>query len=269
MKLTPEKEREYRENYANNFPKYGASIMGMGTDLVGDPYPDPIQINDVLFNILKTGETFEHRSYRDVIFQTSKGNMLLVLGADRVGTGHGHLIESRFIHSPAKIGIGVGYCGTPDPDIKIGDYLVVEQSDVRSNLDDELDGKFTNLVGGTSTPKVVDALYKEAENTGMPVHRGKTISVQDFDSSNNLEIIRKMRNLGYAGIDMESAFNLQITNWHQRHGYEKDYAMIMLVSDNQAEKCDTTSVGPSIRELGKEKIGNITRIAIDAALSLM
>ena len=269
MIFDKEEEKMYREKNIGKLPRYEAVILGMGTSLVSDPYPNISEADDAFANFLKDREGITFYSYRDSVLECGNKNILFVDGSDRIGTGNIHLLESRFIHSPANIGIGVGYCGTPDPSIEIGDYLIVEQADVRSCIADELNGKFINLVGGESSPRVIDALYKTAKETGKNIHRGKTITVQDFDSSNNPDIIKRMRRSGFSGIDMETAYNLQTVDWHNKRDYQKEFGMILLVSDNQAKACDTTVVSKNISELGKIEIGKLSRVAIEAALLLL
>ncbi len=265
MILSPLDEMKFRRAYLDSIGCYDVSVIGLGNRL----FTSWNSGYDTLVTAAKGFSTEEEQmDFLGYDFKLKRDDGEVLYTPGNVGTQCLSVFENRFMHSPVSVGVGVGYCGTPDPDIKVGDYVVVEEALVNTSLAAEQNGDLSSLVGGRSSPRVVDALCRMSEDKGRVVHKGKTITVQNFFSSHRKNNIKKYHDQVFLGIDMEAAYLLQSLEAHsQVERYRKEFGIIFLVTDNQAEECDLTKVSSQIMEMDSE-LRKVTRIATETVLSL-
>jgi nucleoside phosphorylase len=216
MRLTREEEMAYRRKRGlDRLGDYEAVIFGLGNSLFGEVRPE---------NRLALRECL------DELYSFSPYEYVGVRGARRIlyrptrptAAAANFCFEKYLCHGPAARAIGVGYVGSLQPEIGIGELII-------PNLAWRGEGVSHYYLpeGRSARPshRLVNALIERAEQEGFEPRVGDVYTT-DVYHMETPQFIRSLHKRGILGIDMETSALFVVADWHG-----KESAAILVVTD--------------------------------------
>jgi purine-nucleoside phosphorylase len=149
-------------------------------------------------------------------------------------------IERYLCHGTAQLRIGVGYVGSLQGNVEIGDVIIpisAERGEGTSHHylpAQHFPPHRTGKSDSTATPssRLQASLVKHAERKGLRYHLGKLYTTDSFYMELE-QFLKKLNKSQFLGIDMETSAPFIIAGYHG-----KEAAAILVVSDKPYPKPD-------------------------------
>ena len=240
MLLDPGKEKEFRRKSGiEGLGSYDAVIFRLG-----------LSFEELAnFNPSKP-EVFGLESLDGlIIYKGRKGGKNIVFTSTLVGAPAASFnIETCLCHSPASMGIGVGYCGGLQSDIEIGKIIIPN----KARIGEGTSGYYGKTEFSTPDQQLVKRLLDVTWHYGYEPLMGEVYSI-DAPLMESPDFIEKLSREGVLGIDMETSALFSIAEYHGKRA-----ATILVVSDKPHQR--PLYRGQAIEEVTEDVI----RICIQA-----
>jgi purine-nucleoside phosphorylase len=230
MKLSKKQEIDYRKKeQVERVGPYDGVVFGMGNALFDDfcERLHPARYLDSL------DELFRNRSS---LFMGRTGERNILYVTTSPGASFSSRIFERYLaHGPADEGIGVGYIGATQGDVRVGDIIIPTEAIVGEGTTKyyfpERPGEYPPFLKkdyqAKPSPKILDKIIKEAQKENVEFKTGP-IYTTDSLCMETPDMVRDLRKRDILGIDMETSCLFSVADSHK-----KDAAAILVVSDNQ------------------------------------
>ena len=132
MKLSPEQELNFRTKIENKYgiplEGYGGVVFGLGNELFASAQPDYLANKDILDHLIQMGYTLWMGGYTlwmgEKHQENGKTKKILYCPTRYSAPVANTSFELYLCHSNAKRAVGVGYVGSLQEDIEIGDIII-------------------------------------------------------------------------------------------------------------------------------------------------
>lgn len=240
MKLSPEQELSFRAKIKNIYgiplEGYDDVIFGLGNELFASAKPDYLANKDILDHLIQMDYTLWMGEKHQ---ENGKTKKILYCPTRYSAPVANTMFELYLCHSDAKRAVGVGYAGSLQEDIEIGDIIIPNYAERGEGVSyyyapgerfppvseySELEDSF-GLSAALPSKDLTDLMIENAEDEDIIVHIGRIYTTDCFHMETEA-FIDKLHELGYLGIEMELATLFTVAQWH-----EKEATGIVVVSD--------------------------------------
>jgi purine-nucleoside phosphorylase len=230
MKLFKDEEKDYRKKEGlEEIGKYDAVNFGMG-NLLFEEVSDALAPREYLDKL-----SLIRRGVKHAVFDGIKDGKRILNVTTPAGSSAASMFFERYLcHGYAVRGVGIGYMGATQKDLRIGDIVIPDEAIVGEGTTSYYfpkNSKFppTLKKGYKAKPsrKILDRLVEEAKKEKIDFRLGPIYTTDSFV----METPRMIKNLsesGALGLDMETSALFSIADFH-----DKDAAAILVVTDNQ------------------------------------
>lgn len=184
-----------------------------------------------------------------IIYKGRKGGKEIVFASTLIGAPAASFnIETYLCHSPASIGLGVGYCGGLQPETEIGKIIIPN----RARIGEGTSRYYGKTEFSTPDQQLVKRLLDMMWCYGYEPVMGEVYSI-DAPLMETPDFIEKLSREEILGVDMETSALFSIAEYHG-----KRVAAILVVSDKPHQ--DSLYHGQAIEGIAEDVI----KICIEA-----
>lgn len=240
MLLDPAKEMDFRrKSLIGGLGNYDAVIFRLGLNFEWLPNFHPSK-----------PEAYGLESLDGLaIYKGRKGGKEIVFASTAMGAPAASFnIETCLCHSPASIGLGVGYCGGLQPETEMGKIIIPN----KARIGDGTSSYYGKTEFSTPDQQLVKRLIDATYSRGYEPLIGEIYSI-DAPFMETRDFIGRLSREGVLGIDMETSALFSIAEYHGKRA-----AAILVVSDKPRQ-------GPPYDSQAIEGITeDVIRICIEA-----